>query len=161
MKCVKIVFRNISAWHTRKKMGLNGWTEHMSWMSVVHWWNALKFDVYLILFVLGGGDDRIFVQHPREWDSDSGQLSPPRAVSDTARHRGPLSLLCQQGQYILDWLHTLVFPPEGYICWHRDLVHSYFYESIDMFGFDRNKRLFKASFAFRKKFCSVFRIKVY
>lgn len=69
-----------------------------------------------MLSPLGGGDDRIFVQHPREWDSDSGQLSPPRAVPDTARHRGPLSLLCQQGQYTLDWLCKLVFPLERYIC---------------------------------------------
>lgn len=88
-----------------------------------------------MLSPLGGGDDRIFVQHPREWDSDSGQLSPPRAVPDTARHRGPLSLLCQQGQYTLEWLCKLVFPPEGYKCWHRDLDHSYFYMSMSMFGF--------------------------
>lgn len=103
-----------------------------------------------MLSPLGGGDDRIFVQHPREWDSDSGQLSPPRAVSDTARHRGPLSLLCQQGQYTLEWLCKLVFPPEGYKCWHRDLDHSYFYMLVSMFGFGGNKRLFKCPWHLKK-----------
>lgn len=80
-----------------------------------------------MLSPLGGGDDRIFVQHPREWDSDSGQLSPPRAVPDTARHRGPLSLLCQQGQYTLDWLCKLVFPLDRYMLTKRFRTQLFLY----------------------------------